>query len=278
MPRYPAATWRGPVPNVGGDMAAHHGLVLHIQEGTESGTDAWVHNPASKVSAHFGNPKIGPLDQWVDTDEVAWAQAAGNPYWVSVENEGNSGDTLTPSQAENVARLLVWLHTTYGVPLQVAHSVDTGGLAYHALGGEPWGNHPDCPGDPIIAQRPHIVARALEIVGTPIPTRASVSVILLQRLLNTLGAKLVADGVKGPLTRRALLAYLDSVPTLVAGSHGNGVKAVQAALGTWGAILLVDGAFGPGTLAAVKAFQAAGPATLTVDGAVGPLTKAKLAS
>ena len=72
--RYPAATWKGPVPNHGGPIGPIHGLVLHIQEGSEAGTDAWFHNPASKVSAHFGNPRTGPLDQWVDTDIVAWAE------------------------------------------------------------------------------------------------------------------------------------------------------------------------------------------------------------
>lgn len=172
MARFPQATWRGPVPNMTpGGMTAHRGLVLHIQEGTESGTDSWFHNPASQVSAHFGNPKSGPLDQWVDTDDRAWAEVAGNPEWISVENEGNSGDALTPSQLENAAQLFAWIHSTYGVPLQLSDSTIPG-LTGHGLGGQAWGGHLDCPGQPILQQRPQIIARAAQIAGvvaTPQP-------------------------------------------------------------------------------------------------------------
>jgi hypothetical protein len=177
MTRFERATWRGPVPNQGGTMGPIHGLVLHIQEGSEAGTDAWFHNPTSKVSAHFGNPKSGPLDQWVDVGTVAWAEVSGNTNWVSVENEGHSGDSLTPSQLENVAWLLAWLHTQYGVPLAISDTPAAGtpGLTGHGLGGSDWGGHYDCPGAPILAQRPAIIARAQQLLGaspapTPVPT------------------------------------------------------------------------------------------------------------
>lgn len=174
MPRFERAGWRGPVPNMTpGGMRSHRGLVLHIQEGSEAGTDAWFHNPGSRVSAHFGNPKSGPLDQWVDTDDRAWAEMSGNPDWVSVENEGHSGDSLTPSQLENLAQLLAWLHTTHGVPLAISDTPAAGtpGLTGHGLGGAAWGGHYDCPGTPILAQRAAIIARAQQILGaTPAPS------------------------------------------------------------------------------------------------------------
>ena len=172
MARYPGATWRGPVPNyTPGGMRGVLGLVLHIQEGSEAGTDAWFHNPASQVSAHFGNPKTGKLDQWVDTADRAWAEVAGNPWWVSVENEGRSGDSLTPSQVENAAQLLAWLHTRHEVPLQISDTPVSGtrGLTGHGLGGQDWGGHLDCPGKPILAQRPAIITRAAQIAGAPDP-------------------------------------------------------------------------------------------------------------
>ena len=114
MAIFQQAKWRGPVPNcnVGGMVRPFQGLVLHIQEGTENGTDSWFHNPASQVSAHFGNPKTGGLDQWVDTNDKAWAQVAGNKSWISIENEGHSSDSLTASQIANAAVLLAWLNLT----------------------------------------------------------------------------------------------------------------------------------------------------------------------
>lgn len=175
MTRFPSARWRGPVPNQGGAMGPILGLVLHIQEGSEAGTDAWFHNSSSKVSAHFGNPKSGPLDQWVEVGTVAWAEVSGNTNWISVENEGHSGDSLTASQLENVAQLLAWLHTTQGVPLAVSDTPATGtpGLTGHGLGGNAWGGHYDCPGAPILSQRGAIIARGQQILGagsTPSPS------------------------------------------------------------------------------------------------------------
>jgi hypothetical protein len=171
MTRFPGATWRGSVPNQGGAMGQILGLVLHIQQGSEAGTDAWFHNPALKVSAHFGNPKSGAPDQWVEVGTVAWAEVDGNTNWISIENEGNSGDSLSASQLENAAQLLAWLHGLYGVPLQISDNPAGGvpGLTGHGLGGAAWGGHTDCPGAPILAQRPQIIARAAEILGNPAP-------------------------------------------------------------------------------------------------------------
>lgn len=170
--RFNQAAWRGPVPNESpGQMVRPIlGLVLHIEQGSESGTDAWFHNPGAQASAHFGNPKSGPLDQWVDTADMAWAEMNGNPRWVSVEHEGNSGDSLTASQVENDAQLLAWLRATENVPIAMSNDPSTPGLGYHAMGGQAWGGHLDCPGQPIINQRPAILSRAAQIAGGPTPT------------------------------------------------------------------------------------------------------------
>ncbi len=144
----------------GGMMRPIRGLVLHIQQGTEAGTFSWFNNSKAKVSAHFGNPKQGRLEQFVDIDDVAWAQMAGNHQWISVENEGKSGDALTESQLENLGQLLGWLHLFESVPLQLADNPAASGLGYHAMGGASWGGHSNCPGEPIIGQRMEILKRA----------------------------------------------------------------------------------------------------------------------
>jgi hypothetical protein len=170
MARMPGAAWIGPTPNqrVGG-MSEHRGLVLHIQDGTEEGSEAWFKNPDSQASSHFLNPKSGGLRQLVDTDDRAWTEAAGNAYWVSIENEGLGGDALTPSQIENCAQLLAWLHRTYDVPLQSTDDPNGAGLGWHGMGGAAWGGHYDCPGEPVKAQRGQILARAQQITNpTPI--------------------------------------------------------------------------------------------------------------
>lgn len=147
--------------SVGGMSGRLHGLVLHVQQGTEADTVSWFNaiGLPAPASAHFGNPKHGPLEQFVDTDNMAWAQKAGNHDWISIENEGYVGDSLTPSQVENVAMLLAWLHWAKDVPLQLADNPASFGLGYHSMGGSAWG-HLYCPGKPIIGQRLTIIELA----------------------------------------------------------------------------------------------------------------------
>ena len=159
------ADWIGPTVNeTPGGMSQVLGVVVHIQQGSEAGTEACQHNPAAQVSSHFLSPKVGRGRQMVDTQDKAWTEVAGNSHWLSIENEGWSGQTLTPDQLEFNAQVLAKAHVVHGVPLQVTNDVNVPGLGHHSMGGVAWGNHPDCPGDPIIAQKPAIVARAQQIV------------------------------------------------------------------------------------------------------------------
>jgi hypothetical protein len=144
----------------GGMVRPLHGLVLHIQVGYEAGTYAAFNKKGYGASSHFGNPKHGDLEQFVDTDDTAWAQVHGNRFWLSVENEGFPGDSLTPSQVANLAALLGWMHWNEDVPLQLANTPADYGLGYHAMGGASWGGHMDCPGKPILQQRLLVLERA----------------------------------------------------------------------------------------------------------------------
>lgn len=159
------AVWVGPTPNQGGAMTEARGLVLHIQEGTQAGSLAWSKNPASEVSAHFYVAKDGSVAQLVDTDTVAWTQAAGNGHWLSVENEGFHTEALTGEQLEAVAQLYARGVQLYGWPLSATDSTSGRGLGWHGMGGDAWGGHPDCPGDRIKAQRPAILARAAQTIA-----------------------------------------------------------------------------------------------------------------
>lgn len=166
------AQWRGPSPNITeDDQREHRGLVVHIAEGWYDGTISWQKNPSADVSSHFIVGRDGKIAQMVDTSDKAWAQRSGNPYWLSVECEGftkghklNPGgwESLTAAQIDAIARILLKCHTAYGVPLQTASSATGKGLGHHSMGGTTWG-HQDCPGNPIIAQKDDIVARAKAI-------------------------------------------------------------------------------------------------------------------
>jgi len=122
-------------------------------------------------------------------------------------------------------------------------------------------------------------------------TWPKVTVRSLQYLLNARGAKLTVDGVFGPKTKAALVAFQRAhrltangvtsaktwsvlVVTVKLGSKGPAVRAVQDQAnfrnGRGGVTLTVDGIFGPKTQQWVRAFQAA--EGFKADGIVGLLT------
>lgn len=161
------ADWQGETPNEGGAMGRIRMLVVHIEQGTNTGSISWCKNASSKVSAHFFNPKAGRLVQLVDTDRVAWAEVDFNDIALSCENEGYSGESLTANQMENIAQLLARAHSVYGVPLSVLDDPSGGGVIGHGGLGAAGGGHYDCPGNPVLSQRAAIVARAAEILAIP---------------------------------------------------------------------------------------------------------------
>ncbi|GAA2141645.1 hypothetical protein GCM10009760_26020 [Kitasatospora kazusensis] len=247
MALFTDANWRGPVPNKRpGAMSSHRLLVVHIEEGSESGSDSWFHNPDAQVSSHFGNPKTGRLDQWVDTDDRAWAEAAYNDVAVSVEHEGNSGDSPTPSQLENDARLLAWLHQQYGTALQVTNDPNGSGVIGHGLLGVAGGNHPDCPGNPILNARQAIVDRAKQILGQGTPGPAP-------------QPEPSFPGWPG--------RYLSVQSPMLSGDD---VRQWQQQMADRGWNITADGWYGPASASIARQFQQ--EKGLGVDGVVGPAT------
>jgi hypothetical protein len=191
------AEWRGPTVNEGdGDGRPNEpedravecrGCILHIADGYYEGTIAWQKNPDADVSSQF--VVAGPRDsrfsvadgraaQVVDTDIRAWTQRDGNGHWLSIECSGFSGDALSPAQIETCARILAKGHRVYGYPLQLATSPSGRGLGHHSMGAESganWG-HSECPGPRIKAQKPAILARAIQIAnGTNPPPEDDVA-------------------------------------------------------------------------------------------------------
>jgi N-acetylmuramoyl-L-alanine amidase len=162
----------------GGGAPSMMGVIMHTEVGFEAGTIETFNNPASEASAFFAIGQNGAIWQFgpVGANWMAWAQAAGNPMWYSVEDADRTHPSipLTDAQVRSFAQLLECLSTFAGFPLQVSDSVDTQGLGWHGMGGVPWGDHPDCPGGIRKGQRPAIVALAREIRAGGPPEPAEV--------------------------------------------------------------------------------------------------------
>jgi len=248
MARMPGAEWIGPTVNeYPGGMVERRGLVLHVeQSNNNANVDTWFKDPAAQASSHFTNPKLGGLQQLVDTDDAAWTEMAGNRHWVSVEHEGYSGDSLTESQIENDAQLLAWLHITYGVPLAGTDDPNGMGLGWHGMGGDAWGGHFDCPGEPIKAQRDAIIARAGQLLALPAPAPVP--------------------------ARPDAPAWADYDGHLIINPTTSARVSMWQAYMVWrGWHLAIDGAYGPLSEAVCRQFQAEKGLRL-VDGKIGPDT------
>lgn len=230
------ADWIGPTPNRdAGEMGEVLGLCMHVDEGTEAGSESWERNASAQVSSTFMQPKTGRPRQMVDTADKAWAQMAGNTNYLSMEFEGNSGDSLTPDQIQGAAVVLAKMHQVYGVPLQLANSPGDKGLIYHAAGGDAWGGHPDCPGAPIIAARPAIIQRAAQLLGA--------------------GATAGGHPYPGFMLTQGMRGYYvaEMQRALIAAGYSCGI---------WGD----DGVFGPDTANALGRFQVDHPACASTRG------------
>lgn len=287
--RMPGAQWR-PISGNHTDGGNNPRLVIiHTIVGSLSGADSWFRNSASRVSAHFGVGKNGTIYQWVDTDDKAWANVGANSYSISIENEGQTSEALTPAQVEANAKIYAYANRVHGVPFSYAKSSTGSGLGYHSqfpawsLGGTA------CPGSKRVAQLPAIMKRAAELAGgaapkppvttpgTPSggsnfgPAGSVRSVGSQQKEVNLAGysPKLVHDSKWGPKTEA-------------------GVKWYQKKIG-----VSADGVWGPKTDAAHRKYKDAksGGTTspkhaapeptvskkkLKVDGDLGPATVSEL--
>lgn len=159
-----------PVKNHGLTMSKHLGLILHVQQG--NGSCFGTFNGSEEKSSTWWVSKTGTIEQYVDADRIAWAQAAGNRTYNSVETEGFETEPLTDAQLNALAEIYVWGHHQYNWPVLLADVPGQSGFGYHAMGGAAWGNHP-CPGDHRRGQRIEVLAHVSSILDPSNITEAS---------------------------------------------------------------------------------------------------------
>jgi hypothetical protein len=149
-------------------MAAHLGLVLHVQQGY-GGLAGWFNDPTSGASSHWWVSRSGAVEQYVDTELEAWTQGSGNATYNSVETEGYNVDPLSDAQVEALGPLYAWGAALYAWPLIPAEVPGQPGFGWHGMGGAAWGGHPDCPGELRKAQRSQILQLARGGLPGPVP-------------------------------------------------------------------------------------------------------------
>lgn len=275
MPRMPGAVWR-PIPaNVGPRRTIKvNACIFHVDAGNATTLFGWFSNPSANASSHFYVTKAGKIEQYMDTDYVAWTSRDGSRRSIGVETQGRDGEPWTAAQVEGCAKIAAWVHRTYGVPLRLMENSrsTTAGLGWHRLGidgqfpalpsilagrqqrggGELWSGSrgKSCPGSDRIRQMPEVLKRAKALAGQG----------------GTLGS---TTGTTKPTT--------GATRVLQIGSKGEDVRRLQDGLNRVFpsySRLVEDGSYGTATAAVVREFQKR--SGLTVDGIVGTRTREAL--
>lgn len=129
---YLGATWYGNNGRNYSDRArgaaAIDMIVVHVAQGTYSGTLDWFRNPDNTgASAHYTVSRYGDVGQSVRDEDIAWH--AGwwdtNKRSVGVEHAGYIGDPswFTKEMYNASAKLSAWLSRKYGIPVDRRHII-----------------------------------------------------------------------------------------------------------------------------------------------------------
>ena len=220
---YPEAAWL-PVDNHGGPMTADLGLVLHVQQGDGS-LAHYFDTPDVQKSSTWWIAKTGRVEQYVRAGVQAWAQCAGNATYNSVETEGFDTEPLTVEQLHALAALYAWGATARHWKLAVTNMPGVPGLGTHAMGREPWCDHPGCPGQQRTAQRASVIALADALVNPPAPLPGGTGMLDTVYTVSQAAAGphagkyiVVGDRLVG-LTAIHYAANRDSFPPAVSGGY-----------------------------------------------------------
>ena len=117
-------------------------IVIHIMEGSLSGTDSWFQSTKSQVSAHYGIGINGDIHQYVLEENSAWhagrvnaptwtlIKPAGdgkyiNPnfYTVGIEHEGDENTVWSNETYNSSSSMIREIANRWNIPLDRQHIV-----------------------------------------------------------------------------------------------------------------------------------------------------------
>jgi hypothetical protein len=165
MPWFDCAVRRPISANTGGALSPNLGLVLHHAVMNGSGW-AFFNSPSAQVSAHFWVLQNGTIEQYVDTNVVAWHGRSLNGRYVGVETEGCTraphADPMSEAMVNALARLYAEGARRHGWANALASSDGQRGFGFHRMAVAT-----GCPCDVRLNMRQEILRRAFG--GAPIP-------------------------------------------------------------------------------------------------------------
>jgi N-acetylmuramoyl-L-alanine amidase len=126
---YARAVWRpahySNYTNASRGAAKINKIVVHVAQGSYSGTISWFQNPAANVSSHYVVGRKGQVAQCVHNADIAWH--AGNWTYnqksMGIEHAGyvSNPNSFTRAMYRSSARLSAYLCKRYGIPIDRQH-------------------------------------------------------------------------------------------------------------------------------------------------------------
>ena len=123
-------------------------IVIHVAEGSYSGTISWFENCAAQGSAHYVVSREGRVAQCVRDEDIAWH--AGwwdtNTHSIGIEHAGyiDNPEWFTQSMYHASAKLSAWCCKKYKIPIDRKHIIGH----YQVPGCSGSGGGVDCHTDP----------------------------------------------------------------------------------------------------------------------------------
>lgn len=154
--QYPGSTWWGAsssnYTNAGRPPTINK-IIVHVAQGSYSGTLNWFRDPRAQASAHYTVGRGGAVGQSVNEADIAWH--AGwwdyNKKSIGIEHEGyvsNPGYWFTDAMYRSSAKLSAYLCKKYRIPVDRAHIIGHnqvpgcsgagGGVGCHTDPGSGW--------------------------------------------------------------------------------------------------------------------------------------------
>lgn len=164
--------------------------LLHSTASIAASQFGWFSDSRAQASSHFHIDFSGNVEQYLDTDFIAWTNVDGNPRSVTIETAGIGNEVWSAAQVRAIVDLLIWICDTHRIPVrQMASSRTTEhGIGWHRLGidgnfpttgilrgrlqrggGEYWDRNRGkvCPGSLRIQQIPGIIRQVQNRAVTP---------------------------------------------------------------------------------------------------------------